>query len=319
MIDALRFVQGATKSIVLAPELEHYQIKDGRIVGYNGFMALSSPIDLEISAKPRAKLFHKALQSCGDTVSIGMTPAGRLHVKSGGFSAFIPCREDEIYEAQPTGVEFRAPGGMLAAMRRLYGLISVDASRPWAMGLSIGGGAYTATNNIAVVQVWEGHDLPTFNCPRFAVAELIRIGQTPDSVRVDGNNSATFQWDNGRWLQTQLLSADWPAELIAKLLASGTPGQPIPEGFFEALEKIRPFIPDTSNTVCFAENRLIAGPHSEEISASHVVDGLPPGPRFSEKVLTALVKEIETIDFSAYPKPCGFRGPNSRGIILGQR
>lgn len=318
MIDALRFVQGATKSIVLAPELEHYQIRDGRIVGFNGYMALSSPIDLEISAKPRAKLFQKALQSCGETVSLGLMPSGRLHVKSGGFSAFIPCHDDEIYEAQPEGEEFPAPAGMLSAMRRLYSVISSDASRPWAMGLSVGGGAYTATNNIAILQVWEGHGLPTFNCPRFAVAEIIRVGQNPDSIRVTDSN-VTFQWNDGRWLQTQLLAADWPIEMIGKLLDSGAPGQPLPEGFFEALEKIRPFIPDTSNTVSFAENKLIAGQHLEEVSASHVVEGLPAGPKFSEKVLSILEEEITTIDFSVYPNPCGFRGLNSRGIILGQR
>lgn len=318
MIDALRFVQGAMKSTVLAPELEHFHIKEGRIVGFNGYMALSAPIDLDIDAKPKAKLFYKALQSCGDTTSLGLTASGKLHVRSGGFSAFIECLEDEIYEAKLLGERYPAPDGMLQAFKRLYGIISLDASRPWAMGLSVSNGFYTATNNIAIVQIWGNHRLPTFNCPRFTVAELIRIGENPDYIRVTGHN-VTFEWEDGRWLQSQILSAEWPEDMVNKLLAGGQAGVPLPEGFYDALEKIKPFIPNSSNTVCFGEDRIVAGPHLEDVSASHDVEGLPAGPKFSEKVLTAIEDEIETIDFSAYPDPCGFRGPMSRGIILGQR
>lgn len=318
MIEQLRFVQGAMKSTALAPELEHYQIKDGRIVGFNGYMALSSPIDLDLEAKPKAKLFYKALQSCGETVSLGMTSNGRLNVRSGGFSAYIACIENEVYEARPSGEIYTAPVGTLDAMKRLYKLISLDASRPWAMGMSVGGGFYTATNNIAIVQIWDGNTLPMFNCPRFAVAELIRIGENPDTIQISGHD-VTFGWEDGRWLRTQLLSDEWPTEMVNKLLDGGQTGEPIPDGFFEALEKVKPFIPDSSNTVCFDDGAIIAGPHIEEVSASHEVDGLPRGPKFSEKVLSVLENEITTIDFGAYPNPCGFRGPNSRGIILGQR
>jgi len=317
MIDALRFVQGAMKSTVLAPELEYYQIKDGRVVGYNGHMALSSPIDLGIEAKPKAKLFHKALQACGETVSIGLTDAGRLHIRSGGFSAFVPCLEKEVYEATPDGTSYPAPPGMLEALKRLYKVISLDASRPWAMGLSIGGGSYTATNNIAILQIWDGNNLPVFNCPRFAVAELIRVGENPNSIRIT-ENKVTFEWEDGRWMQTQLLSDQWPVEMIGKLLDSGKAGEKIPERFFEALEKIRPFIADSINTICFGKDLLVAGPHLEEVFASHDVAGLPAGPKFSEKVMSVLENEIETIDFAAYPGACGFRGLSSRGVILGQ-
>lgn len=318
MIDALRFVQGAMKSTVLAPELEHFHIKEGRIVGFNGYMALSSPIDLDIDAKPKARLFYKALQACGDTVSLGLTAKGRLHVRSGGFSVYIECIEHEIYEAKPEGDRHPAPSGMLAAFKRLFGIISLDASRPWAMGLAVGNGSYTATNNIAIVQIWEGHKLPSFNCPRFAVAELIRIGENPDYIRVTGH-SVTFEWEDGRWLKSQLLSAEWPEEMVNRLLSGGEAGKPLPEGFYDALEKIEPFIPSNSNTVCFGDNYIVAGPCLEDISASHDVAGLPAGPKFSGKVLIAIKDEIKTIDFLAYPNPCGFRGPMSRGIILGQR
>lgn len=318
MINALRFAQGALKSTALVPELEYYQIKNGRVLGSNGHMTLSAPIDLSIEAKPKAKLFHQALQACGDTVSIGLTEGGRLHVRSGGFSAFIPCIEKEIYEPKPDGEVFPAPPGLLAAAKRLYNIISLDASRPWAMGLNVGGGFYTATNNIAIVQIWDGNNLPHFNCPRFSVAELIRIGENPDTIQIT-ENSVTFGWEDGRWLQTLILSDEWPETLVEKLLDAGRPGEPLPDGFFDALEKIKPFIPDKSNTVCFGDNILVAGPHLEQVSASHDVEGLEAGPKFSEKVLSVLKDEITTIDFSAYPEACGFRGPSSRGIILGQR
>lgn len=317
LLDQLKFAQGAIKKNNITPELEYYQVKDGRVVGYNGHMALSAPIDLDLEAKPKADLFYKALDACGETIAIDMTGAGRLHIKSGKFSAYIPCIEKEVYEASPKGEKYPAPAGLAASFRRMLPFISEDASRPWAMGLLVDHSCLTATNNIIIIQEWSGHALPTFNCPRFAVAEIARIGRDPVEIQVS-NNTVTFHYSDGSWLLTNRLSMEWPAEKMNAILDRPSEQQPLPEGFFAAVEKIKPFILEGHHSGVYFEEGAIrtASPGSQE-GARIEIPGLIDGPVFNIKALALLDGCVDTIDLTQYPHPCIFYGPQVRGAVLG--
>lgn len=316
MIDALKFVQGAVQRNGISPELEHFQIKNGRVVGFNGYMALSAPIDLSIEAMPKAVMFHKALQACGDTIAIDQTPAGRLHIKSGGFSAYIPCIDKEVFEATPMGELFPAPANLASIFARMLPLIGDDASRPWAMGLAVGDGTYTATNNVIVLQIWDGHTLPTFNCPRFAVAEIARIKEDPVSIQLDPGSSVTFHFADGRWLRTQLLTQEWPAAKMNSIMDKPSSPHPFPDGFFAAVNKLVPFVEDKTSAIYFTADGVSTGVAGAEEGAMVTLAGLPKA-AFRLKALLMLEHEIQTIDLSTHPNPCLFFGPNSRGALIG--
>lgn len=318
MIDALKFVQGAMRANKIQPELEHYQIKGGQVVGYNGYMALGAPIDLDLEAKPKGRLFYRAIEACGDVVSMGMTDGARLHIRSGAFSAYIPCIDHDIYEARPEGDIYACPESLPSDFRRLLPIISEDASRPWAMGLQVDRGTFTATNNVVINQLWTGHDLPTFNLPRFAVAEIVRIKQTPTHIQVSPQ-AVTFHYPENYWLRTQLLSGQWPNEIVDKILeGEGSLNlEPVPDGLFDALEKLIAFVPPETTAVRFEEGRLATG--GEGAGAQVAVAGLPAGPRFSAPMLKLIAEEMRQADFSAHPNPCRFQGERNRGVILGMR
>jgi len=318
MLKSLRFVQGAIQKNGVRPELEHFQIKGGRIVGFNGYMALSSPIDLDLEALPKAGLFHKALQACGENIAITQTDAGRLYLKSGAFSAFIPCTERMIYEAAPEGEVFPAPPGLAATFRRMLPFISEDASRPWSMGLSMADGCYTATNNVILLQVWDGHTCPRFNCPRFAVTEIARMDEDPVSIQVSPS-SVTFHYPDSRWLRTQRLDEDWPLEMMNKILHGQTKAlQPLPDGFFDAVDLLAPFAVDgPSSTLYFLDGTISTGKAGAQEGAAMDLPGLPSGPAFKLKALQMLRGEVAGIDFSLHPRPCLFFGEKSRGALIG--
>lgn len=319
MLKELKFVQGAVKRNAAAPELEHYQIKNGRATGFSGYMALSAPVPLDIEAKPKADIFYKALSACGDSISLRLTPAGRLHIVSGGFSAFVPCIDKEVFEAQPVGEMHPCPPGLLDAFQRMLPLISEDATRPWAMGLLVRQGTYTATNNVVILQIWDGHQLPEFNCPRFAVAEICRIGESPQAIQIDGS-SVTFHYEDGRWLRTQLLASEWPAEKMNTVLSTPSSQGPLPEGITAAIDQMAPFIGSDWAPLYFRDGAIStsAGEENEE-GVTIVVPGVPAGPVFNSRSLRLIAKEIATIDFSLHPRPCLFFGPggSSRGAIIG--
>lgn len=319
MLEALKFVQGAVQRNGITPELEHFTIKDGRVTGFNGYMALSSPLPLDIEAMPKADLFHKALAACGDRTSISMGDSGRLHIRSGGFSAYIPCVDKAVYDAQPEGESFPAPSGMAKAFARMLPFIGDDASRPWAMGLSIANGTYTATNNVILLQLWDGHRLPTINCPRFAVAEVARIKQDPVEIRI-GKGSISFLYENGRWLRSQVLSSEWPVEMMDKILERPSSPEDLPEGFFDAVDKLAPFTTDgPSSPIHFTAEGLTTGAPGAPEGAQVAIEGLPEGAAFRLKALQLLKHEVQKIDFWMHPAPCLFFGENSRGALIGMQ
>lgn len=319
MLEALKFVKGAVQRNGVTPELEHFTIKDGRVTGFNGYMALSSPLPLDIEAMPKADLFHKALEACGDSIAIALTPNGRLHIRSGTFSAYIPCIDKAVYDAQPEGESFPAPKGMAAAFARMLPFVGDDASRPWAMGLSIAGGTYTATNNVILLQLWDGHQLPTVNCPRFAVAEVARLKVDPVEICI-GNGSISFLYENGRWLRSQVLATDWPVEMMNKILNRESAPVPVPEGFFDAVDKLAPFTTEgPSSPIHFTEVGMTTGAPGSSEGAGVAMEGLPDGAAFRLKALQLLRNEVKTIDLGMHPAPCLFFGDNSRGALIGMQ
>ena len=316
MLTALKFVQGAVKKNVISPEMEHYRIGDGRIIGYNGHMALSAPLALDIKANPKADLFFKAVQQCTDAASIDLTPAGRLAVRSGSFKAFIPCLEDLVFTQSPQGARFEAPDNFVSCLKRVESFVSEDASRPWSMGVYFEGPVMMATNNVTLVQVWTGTDMPKVNIPRFAVQEIIRIGAQPEALQSDGN-TLTVHYPDGRWLLTSVYDIEWPMGIVTKVFGTEHDAKPVEEGLFEAVTKLAPFVEGKSSPLYFLDGRVATSLHEDD-GASFDVEGLVGGPCFNLKQLVSVGEVADKVDWSLYPGPCIFYGKNLRGIILGR-
>jgi hypothetical protein len=320
MIDALRFVKGAVAKKDFQPVLTHFRITNGRVTGFNGILALSSPIPLDLTATPAAIPFVKAIEGCSDQVVLYMTEAKRLAVKSGSFKAYINCSDDgEMLDAiKPEGRGCMLPGVIINAFKALEPFIGYDASRPWANGILLRGQCAYATNNIIVAQVWVGQELPEMNIPDLAIRELIRIGEEPLACTL-GKNNITFHFNEDRWMRSQLLNTNWPN--IDRLLDSveelGPEFGPLPTGIFESVEKLKPFLSDEGR-IYFRKDTLSTAIADGE-GASVTLPGIPEYGAYHYEHLMSLKGIAEKIDFSKHPKPCPFRGPMLRGVIQGMR
>lgn len=325
MLDALNFVKGAVAKKDYVPELTHFQIKDGRVTGFNGQMTLSSPIDLDIEANPKALPFVKAVNACKTQITLHITPSGRLAIRSGKFRKYIDCLPDDnelitfhtpesdIADPSIDVTEIEVGEQFLNALKMSQPFQGQDASRPWAHGVMFRGMSAFTTNNICMVEYWHGQDFPVpINIPKNAVAELLRIKQTPERVQVT-KNSITFHFEGERWLRTLLLADDWPD--ITPIFSAPAEPVDIPETLFETLEQIKPFLED-GGKVYFEDGAISTSPEPE---AGTIIDtdGIKGGPCFHHSQVSLLQDIAEKIDFSTYPKPCRFTGENLRGVIMG--
>jgi len=314
MLKALKFVQGAVSKKDYQPALKHFRIKNGRITGYNGIVALSSPIDLDIEATPHAGKLVKAIERCEVETALNLTAGGKLHIRSGQFRAYVDCHEEsEILDGiVPTGQSIPTVHNMLESFRSLAPFIATDASRPWANGILLRGYSAFATNNIIVAEYWLGHEVPDINLPVSAINELLRIKEEPIDIWLD-ENTATFFFEGDRWMRTQLLGPEWPD--VSQMLNSDMELYPFPENFFDTVEKLVPFV-EEDGRVFFRAGRITTSPE-EGAGASVEFDGLPDFGAYHYKHLMSLRDVVTEINFTTHPKPCPFRGSNLRGIFLG--
>jgi hypothetical protein len=316
MLDALKFCAGSVSRKDIVQELKHFTIQDGFVRGFNGSMALCSPIPFDINCRPEAEQLIKAVANCEETIQLSMTKAGRLSVKSGVFKASIPCVEDGAEHPGPEGVRVDLDGeAFLKGIRTVAPFIGTDASRVWVNGALFRDASLFATNNVVLVEYWVGSVFPdVINIPRSAIREMLRIGEPPTYAQV-APNSVTFHYEGHRWLRTQLYDHGWPD--LAKIFNRDSVQQPLDNRIFEGLEAIKPFL-DKMGSVFFEGENMQTGTDADEGAVYNLPGFCSPG-RYNAAMLALLKGAVTTIDWSSYPGPCLFLGERLRGAIIGMR
>jgi DNA polymerase III sliding clamp (beta) subunit (PCNA family) len=319
MINELKFVQGAICKKGFTPELSHFKIRDGQIQSYNGALSLSSPIEFDIDCNPKAIPFVKAIQNCKTTVSMSLTKAGKLSIKSGSFRAYVECFpvEEEALHITPEGDFFDIDGeALLNAFKTLQPFIATDASKPWSNGILLRDGSAYATNNVTLIEYWIGGAFPHIcNIPRDAVREIVRIGKPPTGAMSTGK-TISFLYEDDKWVKCQLLTTEWP-DVSALLNASVGNAEEISDEFFEGLLTLKPFV-DAAGRVFFKGGVMRTSLINKD-GASYGLDGMNTEGVYRLEMVLLLRGVAQKIDFSLYPKPCIFYGDRLRGVLIGMR
>lgn len=324
MLDALRFVASAVAKKDFVPELTHFKIEAGRVTGFNGQIALSSPIDVDLDVRPQATQLINAIRSCEGVISLSMTPSGRLTVRDEKFRAHIPClAEDTALFVSPEGETVTLGAGFMDGLRAVSPVMGVDASRPWAMGVKLAKQSMVATNNVMLVEYWHGDNIPLdVVLPAAAVNELLRINEAPQRVQVT-ENSISFWFEGDRWLRSQLLlGGAWPMDRLNAIMGMDANNpQPLPADLGDQVEALKAFLGERQTVYVAGDALSTSAEEGEGAAVTVELPGVGDMQAYHYKQLTLLAEVAETIDWSAYPQPCMFRGKGGRlrGAIIGQR
>jgi DNA polymerase III sliding clamp (beta) subunit (PCNA family) len=316
MLKELKFVMGAVAKKDLIPAMTHFCIEKGRIRSYNGLVALSSPIPFDIDCIPKAETLYNAIVNCEDTISLYMTPGGKLGVKSGAFRALVPCIEESTVHVEPDGDIVQLDGEvLLKALKVMEPIIGDDAARPWQAGILLKGQSAFATCNVVLVEYWLGVDFGhVVNIPGLAVREMIRINEPPTHAQLT-DTSITFHYTDGRWVRTQMLPTNWPD--FVPILERPSNQEPIDDQIFEALERLKKFT-DKLDRIYFTDG-LAHTVTDPEDGVSFRLAGSKMKGVYCREMLCLLKGLATTIDFSTWPKACMFQGNRLRGAIIGMQ
>lgn len=319
MLNALKFVQGAVAKKDFVPSLTHFCIRNRSVLGFNGSLGLSSPIDVDFEVFPRAEQFVKAIAACSETIALHIDEKSKkLVVRSGTFRTFVDCHTTDSYpQIQPEGESVKLDKSLLPALKHLEPFIAEDASRPWACGVLFDGESAYSTNNIVLLQYWLGYKFPCrVNIPANAVRELLRIGEDPVSLQMT-ERRLVFHYSDGRWLSTQVIDRPWPdvSTIFDKL--SGAQLWPFTNEFFEALAKLEPFADDLKK--CYMLGDRISTVPDPSVGGASIKIAAPMTGCYNIKQLMNLQGVVDAAGFDTYPAPAAIFGKVSRGIIVGFR
>jgi len=318
LLMALKFVQGAVARKDFVPALTHFRISNGTVRGFNGALAISSPIDLDLDVSPAAVPFVKAISACNETIALHVAANGKLVIRSGAFRANIDTDAPANFpDIRPSGAYVNLPDDFLPALAYLEPFIAEDASRPWACGILFDGQYAYATNNIVLVQYWLGFNFPSrVNIPANAVRELLRIGKSPVRLQVS-DTRLTFHYGDGAWVSTTLFESQWPDTnaLLDRHLEA--PVHEVAPAFWAAVEQVLPFADELGR--CYFNGSCIATGSDPELAGYSVAVSCPESGIFNIKQLFNLRAIVKQIGFASYPNPVPFFGERSRGIIVGLR
>lgn len=316
---ALKFVKGAVAKKDYTPSLTHFRIKNGMVLGFNGTLAICSPIEINLDITPKAIEFIKAIEACEGTISLHVTANGKLAVQSLNFRSFVNCVAPENFpEVKPVGHKVRlGQGKLMPALRHLEPFIAEDASRPWACSVLLDGFSAYSTNNIVLLQYWLGWQFPArVSLPAAAVREVIRIGEEPESIQFD-ERRVIFHYADGRWISTQVVEGNWPdVEGLLNKTSASEP-EPIQEGLFSAVEQLLPFADELSRIYFLGDKvSTVADP---SVSGSVVAMQCPRVGCYNGKQFLNLKGVADKVSFMDYPSSASFYGKLSRGRIAGIR
>ena len=326
MLDAIRFAAAAVARKDYVSGLTHFKLGNGRITGFNGRMSLSAELGVDLEAKPLASTFLAAVRAAGEeTISLNMTPAGRLAVRAGKFRAFVTCDADQQRDfIQPSGDVVDLGPAFMDGIRTVAPVMGVDASRPQFMGVKLQAGSMFATNNVMIIQYWHGTDLPLdVVIPAAAVHELLRAGQPPVRVQVSPS-TITFWLDENRWLLTVLQEGStWPLDRVERVLNGPFADlPPVPEGFFDAVATLKPFLDEeTTRIYVTPEGLRTSMTDGDGANVEVAVPGVTAAQPYSHRQLTILRDVADAVDWTCHPAPLRFSctGKPMRGVMVGMR
>lgn len=320
MLEALKFVMRGVAQKDYVPGLTHFRIQNGRCTGYNGALSISAPVDISFDVAPQAGMFIKALNACEGVITLKMETPDSLLVRSGNFRVSVPCiPPDSVPQIKPSGVMVAPHSSILHAFSGLLPFVGVDASRPWAMGILLAGESAYATNNVIVTEYWLGSKFPAFvNIPSGIVEELVRIDEELCFMQV-AENSITFHYKDGRWVNSSLLALSWPniPNLFQQCWQDVQLSDVTPE-LQEACLKLTSFVDKDLGHLYFRGTDISTTKGGIADGGAIIeMPGLPERGCYHVKHLNKVLEAADEADFSKYPEAVPFIGNNIRGMMLG--
>jgi hypothetical protein len=314
ILAALKFCEPASKEVGQVNQT-HLRLANNWAIAFDGVVAIGHKIDSDITTNPHTRTLIKALEKCTDATQITQLGDGRLSIQSGKFRAFVPCLTDELLgNVTPDSPCAHINPAVFNSLRIVAPIAKENAERIMLASVLLRSGSAVATDGKIMMESWHGVDLPPCIVPKSFVNIIAKIEKPPIHFGFSPS-SATFYFDDGSWIRTQLYTERWPD--VDKVLNMQNTQWAIPGGFWEGIAKIAD-LSDENRHVYFGDKMVRTAPVGDEHGAMCEVDGaLPPNLCFNIDHLLMIGDKATSVDFLGGPtQQTGiFYGNNFRAFV----
>lgn len=318
LLQALEFCSVVSDKLG-APHETHIGLRNKCAVAFNGIVAAGAPIVEDIYCYAHTLTLVEALSKCSESYSLTQLDNERLSIKSGKFKATVPCLDPLLMpSAEPDPQIVGITNKFRDAVEAVGVLASENAQHVLTASVLMNGASVISTNRVMLLEYWHGLDLPpNVPLPKEFVKALVRQKKNLTGFGFS-KSSATFWYEDGYWLRTQLYADEWPD--VSRILNREANLWSIDPAFFQALDAVSAFSDD--GNVYSKLNLLCSHPH-EGIGATFECSGIPAGFVYPIKQLKIMQPFAKSVDYmcngvhnSSY---ClYFVGDECRGVISGR-
>lgn len=314
LIAALKFLSVAQKKAG-PTNVQFSHLTQNWAAASDGILTVATKIDEDLQACPHTLQFIDALAKASDEVSITQLNENALAVSSGVFRALVPCVGfDEVPIIGPDPQCAVIDDRIKLAFAAVAPLATEGAPNATFAAVLLQANSAVATNGHALLEYWHGIDLPPgLLLPKASAQAIAKCAKPLVGFGFDQTkwSSATFYFDDGSWIKTQLFGERYPAfEQVLNI--EGLNPWPVPPEFFAAVRAVESF---SENGNVYFEDGAIASTSYSEQATTYKVEGLPERMGFNAKYLLMVEEAFKSAHFGN--NKVIFFGENMRGAIMG--
>lgn len=309
LIAALEFVSVAQKKAGSASQ-QFSRMGYGWLCVTNDTLTLGTKIVEQLEVCPHTLMLLDALNKCGSHLVISQVSDGALLVKSGEFEALIPCTNPaEIVISAPDDCIADCDDRLKAALAGCAALVTEGALQVHLAAVLVQAWSCVATNGHAMLELAHGIDLPPGmvmpKAAALAIAKckkpLVGFGYSP--------NSATFWFDDGSFIKTQLFAERYPN--YQRVLEVPTNCAEVPKEFFKAVKLISGFA--DNNVLTIYEGMLKVG--DDNALVTYNLKTIPAIVKLNLKDLLTVEPYFRNADFKSVDGYVYFSADKARGCL----
>lgn len=316
LLQSLKFISVAQlKRDVLAPYQNHCILKNGFVVASNGILSAGCKIEEDLECCPQTLALISALSNCGEKLTITQLN-GNLSIKSGRFSAVVPCFSEDLPEPK-SDAKIAIISDVLKSALAKVSHIAVDQGKTvLESAVLIQAGTVAATSGFVILEAWHGIDLPKCVVPKTFVSAVCDTDKKLANFGYS-QNSITFWFEDESWIKTQLYFEKYPD--IAYILNVEVEPKPLTEGFYNAIRQVEDFVETGKDRrdkgVVYLTSKGVRSRAKEGEGAFYEIEGLPDGFAFKVKQLKQVEDVCKQVAFDNSKLYCF--ADNVRGIVQG--
>lgn len=294
LLDALKFVSVAQHSDGTIMQM-HCRLTNGQLIAFDGGIAAGHLIEEALNVCPHTATFIRALERCTGNISITQLASGKLSVKSGKFSATVPCVGlDDLPGVEPDPPIAKLTDDLKRALGACIPLAGDGLPEAFMCGVMLQANTAVATNRIVVIEAWHGIDLPPNVLLPKVSANAIAKSSKPLKAFGYSGRSATFWFEDDSFIKTQLFEDKFPD--YQRILNIDSNAYPLPGGFYEAIDTVMPFTED--GRVYFIDGKISSRDNTID-AATYEVEGLQNDLAFNGKFLEIIRPHAHRMHFNA--------------------